>query len=85
MTFSTVCAHWPIEKERQSQTEKDTERQRWIMIHYSMPSTLTYPSGVSYFLQLLLTLLPPVALITGPKWALQAQGHVFGMCYESAT
>lgn len=55
------------------------------MIHYSMPSVLTYPSGVSYFLQLLLTLLPPVALLTGPKWALQAQGHVFGICYESAT
>lgn len=52
-TFSAVSAQWPIGEESENQTEKDSKskraRQRWIAIHYSLPSTLTYPSGVSWF------------------------------------
>lgn len=64
----------------QSHKREETDGDRWC--HAKNINTaiwcLILPS-------LPLTLLALVALIAGPKWALEVQGHVAGMCWESAT
>lgn len=63
---------------RASKTEMDGDAlQHAKYINISIWCLILFP--------LLLTLLAPVALITGPEWAFQAQGHVVGVCYGSAT
>lgn len=87
MTFSAVFTHWQKGvRETESDWKRERARQKGIAVDYTMPSALTYPSGVSFFTPPLpLTLLAPDGPITGLERALPGQGHVVGVCYESAT
>lgn len=73
-------SYWSEEEDTVRVTKEKTDGDRWC--HGKNINTAIWcvilPS-------LPLTFLALVALIAGPKWALQAQGHVAGMCWESAT
>ena len=65
-------------KKRKSKTERESSRSHHAKyINISIWCLILPP--------LPLTPLAPVAPITGLEWALPGQGHVVGVCYESAT